>query len=82
MMPLLTGTVRKVKQDVRDALAKDGVTKRKQTITKIKVRDADGDDIVLTSFDENITLPKEGEKVSYQLRRYECLDGMEQTGMI
>lgn len=82
MMPPITGTVRKVKQERREMLAKDGVTKRMQTISKIKVRDSEGDDIVLTSYDENFVLPKEGEKVSYPLRRYECFDGMDATGMI
>lgn len=82
MLPPVKGKVKRVQVSDRVVLDKDGVTKKNQHITKIQIVDTDSDHIVLTTFDENFVAPKEGDAVSYQIRRYECLDGMTQTGMI
>lgn len=75
--------VRKVIEEDREMLNKDGVTKRQAHIVNISLVDADGDMVKVTSFDPKFKLPKQGEEWALPpIKRYECFDGIVQSVMV
>lgn len=75
--------VKKVNEEVREFLGKDGVSKVKRRVVNIASVDKDGDFIKFTSFDPSWAVPKEGEEWQVPpVRRYECFDGMVQNIML
>ena len=83
MIGRIKGKVKKVKDEIREMLGKDGTTKVKRRIVNIGLADKDGDFVKVTSFDPSFTLPKEGDDWELPpIKRYECYDGMVQNVMI
>ena len=82
MIPPIKGKVKKVNDEEREMLGKDGNTKVKRRIVNIGLVDKDGDFIKVTSFDPSYQLPKEGEEWSFMPKRWECFDGMVQNVMV
>ena len=75
--------VKKVIEEDREMLDKDGVTKRQRHIVNIALVDGEGDLIKLTSFDPKFKLPKVGEEWAIPaIKRLECFDGIVQSIMV
>lgn len=74
---------KKVVNEEREFLSKDGTSKVKRRVVNISCMDSEGDFVKITSFDPSWTIPKEGE--DFQLppvRKLECFDGMVQNVMV
>lgn len=83
MIGKITGKVKKVVDETREMLGKDGVTKVQRRIVNIAIIDKDGDFVKVTSFDPKFTLPKEGADWEVPApKRWECFDGMVQNVMV
>ena len=83
MITPIKGKVKKVVDETREMLDKDGQTKRQRRIVNIAIIDHDGDFVKVTSFDPKFELPKEGQEWQVpQIKKFECFDGMVQNVMI
>lgn len=75
--------VKKVSQEKRQFLNKDGVTKVERTVVNIAFVDDDGDFVKVTSFDPSWGVPKEGQDWTLPpVKKLECFDGMVQNVMV
>lgn len=82
MIAKIKGKVKKVVDELRPMLAKDGVTKVEKRVVNIALIDQEGDFVKVTSFDPKFPLPKEGEMWEVPtMKRWECFDGMVQNVM-
>lgn len=83
MIGKVKGKVKKVVDETREMLGKDGTTKINRRIVNIALIDKDGDFVKITAFDPKFTLPKEGEEwEAPPVKRFECFDGMVQNVMV
>lgn len=75
--------VKKVNEETREFLAKDGTSKVSRRVVNIALVDDEGDFVKCTSFDPTWPIPKEGDMWSLPpVRRLECFDGMVQNVML
>ena len=82
MIGKIKGKVKKVVDETREMLGKDGQTKVQRRIVNIALIDKDGDFVKVTSFDPKFPLPKEGEEWEIpSVKKWECFDGMVQNVM-
>lgn len=83
MIGKIKGKVKKVVDEKRLMLSKDGQTKVERRVVNIAVIDQDGDFVKVTSFDPQYQVPKEGEVWELPtIKRWECFDGMVQNVMV